>query len=112
MSPRPAVTTDWQNPREQLALGQEILRAEAQALLQVAARLDARFTTACQWIAACPGAVVVTGIGKAGLIGQKIAATFASTGTRAHVLHPTEAMHGDLGRIRPDDVVLVLSNSG
>ena len=59
-----------------------------------------------------PGSVIVTGMGKAGLIGQKIAATLASTGTRSHYLHPGEAVHGDLGRIHHDDVVLVLSQSG
>ena len=60
----------------------------------------------------CRGSVIVTGMGKAGIIGQKIAATLASTGTRAHFLHPAEAFHGDLGRIHPDDVVLMLTQSG
>ena len=60
----------------------------------------------------CPGSVIVTGMGKAGLVGQKLAATLASTGTRAFPLHPAEAVHGDLGRIRADDVVIALSQSG
>jgi arabinose-5-phosphate isomerase len=63
-------------------------------------------------LVACPGSAIVTGIGKAGWIGQKISATLASLGTRSHFLHPSEAMHGDLGRIADDDLVLALSNSG
>lgn len=112
MSPSPVSATNWQDPRQQLALGQDILRAEAQTLLQLAARLDSTFNRACEWLASAPGAVLVTGIGKAGLIGQKIAATLASTGTPAHVLHPSEALHGDLGRVRPGDIVLALSFRG
>lgn len=112
MTPRPVRGTNWQDPGRQLALGQEILRAEAQTLLQLASRVDSDFARACQWLFACTGAVMVTGIGKAGLIGQKIAATLASTGTRSHVLHPAEAVHGDLGRIQGNDIVLALSFRG
>jgi arabinose-5-phosphate isomerase len=112
MTPRPAPLSNWHDPGRQLAGGQDILRAEAQALLQLAARLDANFTTACQWIFSSSGAIFVTGVGKAGLVGQKIAATLASTGTRAHVLHPTEALHGDLGRVQSSDIILALSFRG
>lgn len=95
-----------------LRWGREILQHEGQALLQLAARLGGQFCDAVRLIEICSGAVVVTGMGKAGLVGQKISATLASTGTRSHFLHPAEAMHGDLGRIAADDLVLVLSQSG
>ena len=97
---------------EQLREAKRIIEHEATALRHLALGLDARFCAAVEKIAACTGSVVVTGIGKAGIIGQKIAATLSSTGTRAHFLHPAEAVHGDLGCLRPDDVVLILSNSG
>ena len=77
-----------------------------------ARRLDEEFCRAADCLYHCRGSAIVTGIGKAGLIGQKIMATLASTGTRSHFLHPAEAVHGDLGRIHGDDVVLVLSQSG
>ena len=95
-----------------LAYGREVIRAEAQALEGIAARLDDSFLDAVALIHDCRGAVIVTGIGKAGMIGQKLTATFASTGARAHFLHPAEAFHGDLGRVHSDDVVLALSQSG
>ncbi len=97
---------------EQLREGKEILLSEAEALQQVAGRLDASFVQAVELLLACPGRVIVTGMGKAGLVGQKIAATLSSTGTRAQTLHPAEAVHGDLGCLSADDVVLALSNSG
>jgi arabinose-5-phosphate isomerase len=78
----------------------------------MAAALDASFCRAVRLIAGCTGKVVVTGIGKAGLVAQKISATLASTGTPSHFLHPSEAMHGDLGVLRRDDIVLGLSQSG
>lgn len=99
-------------PFEQLSYAREIIRLEAQALEKVARRLDTRFCEAVSHLLACRGTVVVTGIGKAGLIGQKLSATLASTGTRSIVLHPAEAVHGDLGRVHRDDVVLALSQSG
>src|SRR5687768_5066865 len=99
-------------PFEQLRSGREIVRQEADALQDVAKRLDASFCTAVDLILGCSGRVVVTGMGKAGLIGQKIAATLSSTGTRAHFLHPAEAVHGDLGCLDSADVLLALSNSG
>lgn len=99
-------------PFEQLSYAREIIRIEAQALEKVARRLDTRFCDAVSNLLACRGTVVVTGIGKAGLIGQKLSATLASTGTRSIFLHPAEAVHGDLGRVHRDDLVLVLSQSG
>lgn len=97
---------------EQLREARGVLRQEAEALLDVSRRLDAAFCAAVQTIRDCRASVIVTGIGKAGLIAQKIAATFSSTGTRAHFLHAAEAVHGDLGCLGPGDVLLVLSNSG
>jgi arabinose-5-phosphate isomerase len=99
-------------PFEQLRYAREIIQLESQALSAMADRLDMEFCHAVDALYFCSGSVIVTGIGKAGLIGQKLAATLASTGTRSHFLHPAEAIHGDLGRIHRDDVVLVLSQSG
>lgn len=97
---------------DQLREARDIIRLEAEALVEVSKRLDAGFCSAVELILACRGAVIVTGMGKAGLIGQKLVATFSSTGTRSHFLHPAEAVHGDLGCIHSDDVILALSNSG
>ncbi len=97
---------------EDLDYGKSVLQAESDAILLVMARLDSAFERAVDLLAACPGHVVVTGMGKPGLIGQKISATLASTGTPSFSLHPAEAIHGDLGRVVKDDVVLALSNSG
>lgn len=99
-------------PPAQLRYAREIIQIEAQTLLKVASRLDHTFCDAVALLFGCAGSVIVTGMGKAGLIGQKISATLASTGTRSHFLHPGEAFHGDLGRIHRSDVVLVLSQSG
>ena len=95
-----------------LAHGRRILRVEGEAVLRAADTLDADFCRGVRMIRECTGSVVVTGIGKAGLVARKISATLASTGTPSHFLHPAEAMHGDLGAIRSDDVVLALSQSG
>lgn len=89
-----------------------VIEDEARALSRVADGLDADFCKAVDLVCQCNGSVVVTGMGKAGLIGRKIAATLSSTGTRAHFLHPAEAAHGDLGCLSPDDLVVVVSNSG
>ena len=97
---------------DQLREAREIIRHEADALSELSKRLDTRFCEAVELILTCSGRVIVSGIGKAGLIGQKIAATLSSTGTPAHFLHPSEAVHGDLGCVSKSDVVLVLSNSG
>ncbi len=92
--------------------GREVLRAEAEAVMRAAEALDASFSRAVRLVESCTGSVVVTGIGKAGLVARKISATLASTGTPSHFLHPAEALHGDLGALRRDDVVLALSQSG
>jgi arabinose-5-phosphate isomerase len=99
-------------PHEQLRAAREILRLEAKAIWELSDRLNKSFCQTVELLYACRGSAIVTGMGKAGLVGQKIAATLASLGTRAHFLHPAEAFHGDLGRIHPDDVVVVLSQSG
>jgi arabinose-5-phosphate isomerase len=90
----------------------EVIRAEAEAVAQLAGRLNGTFTRAVEMVLSCSGRVVVTGMGKPGFIAQKISATFASTGTPSLYLHPAEALHGDLGRLVPGDLVLALSNSG
>ncbi len=97
---------------EVLRLGREIIRTEAQALEQLSGQIDSQFFRAVELLHGLRGNLIVTGMGKAGIIGQKLVATFASTGTRAHFLHPAEAFHGDLGRVHRGDVVLVLSQSG
>lgn len=99
-------------PEEMLFYARQIIQMEARALEVVGERLDEQFCRAVALLFDCTGNVIVGGMGKAGLIGRKIAATLASTGTRSHFLHPAEAIHGDLGRIHRDDVVLLLSQSG
>jgi len=89
-----------------------VLEIEAQAILDLAPRLDERFDRAVELLYAGPGRAVVTGMGKSGIIAQKVSATLASTGTPSLYLHPVEAVHGDLGRIVKGDVVLAISNSG
>lgn len=95
-----------------LKLAREILLLEASEVQLLAQRLDQGFADAVQCILACQGRVVVSGMGKSGHIGGKIASTFASTGTPAFFMHPAEASHGDLGMITAGDVVITLSNSG
>lgn len=90
----------------------EVLRVEAEAISMLIPRIGDQFIEAVEMILSCEGRVVVTGMGKSGLIGQKIAATLASTGTPAFFLHPAEGIHGDLGMVTPRDIVLALSNSG
>ncbi|MEZ6044412.1 MAG: KpsF/GutQ family sugar-phosphate isomerase [Planctomycetaceae bacterium] len=90
----------------------EVLQTEGAALIKLAGRLDHDFCQAVQLLAECRGTVILTGIGKAGLIAQKISATLSSTGTRASFLHPVEAVHGDLGFMRQGDTLLAFSNSG
>jgi arabinose-5-phosphate isomerase len=95
-----------------LALARKVLETEAAAILALVARLDARFDAAVQLLRHCRGRVIVTGMGKSGIICRKIAATLTSTGTAAFFLHPAEAIHGDLGVLQGDDVVIALSYSG
>ena len=100
------------NPDQALQLARETLDIEAEALMGLKSRLDARFSQAVLMMLNVKGRVVVTGMGKSGHIGSKIAATLASTGTPAMFVHPGEASHGDLGMIKAVDVVLAISNSG
>lgn len=95
-----------------LAEAKRVIMVEAQAVAALAERLDASFQQSVELILASKGRVVVTGMGKSGLIGQKIASTMASTGTPAFFLHPAEGIHGDLGMIMTGDVVIAISNSG
>jgi arabinose-5-phosphate isomerase len=97
---------------EKLRSLKEMVAAEAAAVTSAASQISTEAVRAAEWTAACHGAVIVTGIGKAGLVGQKLVATLASTGTPAHFLHPAEAIHGDLGRVRGIDLVWAISNSG
>jgi arabinose-5-phosphate isomerase len=90
----------------------EVLQSEANAILGLIDRIDASFEKAVELLAACKGRVVLTGMGKSGIICRKIAATFSSTGQPALFLHPAEAIHGDLGMVVPGDVVMSISNSG
>jgi len=103
---------DTLSPFDQLRLARQIIEQESRTLLDIAQRLDSRFCRAVEYLYGCRGSVIVCGMGKAGLVGQKIMATLASTGTCSHYLHPAEAVHGDLGRVQPDDVMMILSQSG
>lgn len=95
-----------------LSLARKVLQTEAAAILALVDRLDDRFAQAVVLVRGCKGRVIVTGMGKSGIICRKIAATLASTGTPAFFLHPAEAVHGDLGVIQADDVVIAMSYSG
>jgi arabinose-5-phosphate isomerase len=97
---------------EQLSYARRVIRAEAAALRLAARRLDGTFLQVVELIQRCAGRVAVTGTGKSADVGQKIAGTLNSTGTRAYFLDATKAMHGDLGMVHPNDIVLVLSHSG
>lgn len=112
LAPRPKLCAIPFTPDEQLSAAREIVRLEAVTLWKVSNRLGGSLLEAIDVIRRARGCVIVTGMGKAGLIGQKIAATLASTGTRSQFVHPAEAVHGDLGRIHEEDVVLMLSQSG
>ncbi len=98
--------------KEMLEHAQNVLRMEAEAILELVPRVDENFTAAVEMILACPGRTVITGMGKSGIIGRKMAATLASTGTPSFYLHPAEGIHGDLGMVTAGDVVIALSNSG
>ncbi|KMM84383.1 arabinose-5-phosphate isomerase [Pseudomonas taetrolens] len=95
-----------------LAIAKEALIAQAQAVTQMAERLNGEFQSAVELLLGCKGRTVVCGMGKSGLIGQKMVATFASTGTPSFFLHPAEAFHGDLGMLKPIDVLILISYSG
>ena len=98
--------------RDVRRLAERVLRIEAEAILGLIPKVDERFERAVQMMRDCTGRIVVTGIGKSGLVGRKIAATLASTGTPAYFLHPAEGLHGDVGMLARGDVVVGLSNSG
>src|SRR3954465_11235485 len=95
-----------------LALARKVLQTEAAAILALVPRIDELFDRAVQLLQECRGRVITTGIGKSGIICQKIAATLSSPGTASFFLHPAEAIHGDLGVVQADDVVIALSYSG
>ncbi len=95
-----------------LETARKVLEIEARALSELVGRLDGRFIRAVELLFDCRGRVVVAGMGKSGIIGQKISATFSSTGTPSFFLHPAEALHGDLGRLVRNDTLLALSSSG
>jgi arabinose-5-phosphate isomerase len=115
MNARTAVPAPEAQDDERAALvasARKVIRIESRAITDLEARVDGDFSKACQLILACTGRVVVSGMGKSGHIARKTAATLASTGTPAFFVHPGEASHGDIGMITPDDVVMLLSNSG
>lgn len=95
-----------------LDYARKVIQTEAEAIMSVTRIVDDSFTLAAEMIYNCTGSVILSGIGKAGIIGRKISATLASTGTPSHFLHPAEAVHGDLGRLRKNDIVIVLSYGG
>jgi arabinose-5-phosphate isomerase len=103
---------ELENTMSILEEAKKVIRIEAEALLALAETINGEFERAVKLILACRGRVVVSGMGKSGLIGQKIASTMASTGTPAFFLHPAEGIHGDLGMIMKGDVVIAISNSG
>src|SRR6187399_2802438 len=111
MSVRPPATSPPPTD-DGLALARRVLETEAAAILGLVATLDHRFERVVELLLGCRGRVIVTGIGKSGIICRKVAATLASTGTPAFFLHPAEAVHGDLGVIQADDVVIAMSYSG
>jgi len=92
--------------------GREVIKREAEAIAEMAARLDDNFATAVKMILECRGRIIVTGIGKSGLVGKKVAATLSSTGISAFFLHPAEGVHGDIGLVQTDDIVIAISKSG
>ena len=98
--------------QDHAAIAREVFRIEAEAIAGLEANLDGRFTQAVEAILAASGRVIVCGMGKSGIIGKKIAATLASTGTPAFFMHPGEAFHGDLGMVTPEDLFVAISHSG
>ncbi|MFM8516801.1 MAG: SIS domain-containing protein, partial [Nevskiaceae bacterium] len=108
----PAARAGDADPGRLVAAGRRALGTEIRGLIAIEGRIDEAFAHACTLCLGCTGRIVVTGMGKSGHIGGKIAATLASTGSPAFFLHPAEASHGDIGMITRGDVVLALSNSG
>src|SRR5512134_120574 len=112
LSSRAASRSSDRGDGDSLAEGRRVLKIEARAVQTLVDRLDAQFARAVDLLLRCKGKVVVSGMGKSGLVGQKIAATMASTGTPAFFLHPAEGIHGDLGMLGRSDVLIAISNSG
>jgi arabinose-5-phosphate isomerase len=100
------------NHRAAIERAKEVLKIEAQSILNLINKIDGNFARAVNMIFRCKGRVIITGIGKSGLIGRKIVATLTSTGTQALFLHPVEGIHGDLGIVTREDILLAISNSG
>ena len=100
------------NVEKILQLAQFVLESESTAIIKLKDQLDQSFLTACEWLAACQGHVVLIGLGKSGYIARKIAATMSSVGSPAFFLHPTEACHGDFGMVKSNDLAILLSHSG
>jgi arabinose-5-phosphate isomerase len=100
------------NHQTAISRAKEVLKIEAQSILSLMDKIDRNFTRAVDLIYQCKGRVIITGIGKSGLIGRKIVATMTSTGTQALFLHPVEGIHGDLGIVTKEDILLAISNSG
>ncbi len=98
--------------RETIKRAKEVLKIEAQSILNLTEKIDINFSRAVDLIYVSKGRVIITGIGKSGLIGRKIVATLTSTGTQALFLHPVEGIHGDLGIVTKEDILLAISNSG
>lgn len=111
-APRPIGVRPGSPDGATIELARRVLRIEAQAVGAVADRLDHRFDAALELLLSCAGRVIVTGMGKSGIIARKLAATLSSTGTPSYFIHPAEAVHGDLGAIQPSDVLVVISQSG
>ncbi len=97
---------------DNISIGKKVIRIEADAVSSIVDRINDQFDKAVNTILGCAGRLIIAGVGKSGLISQKIASTMASTGTPSHFVHPGDAFHGDLGMITEDDVVLIISNSG
>ncbi len=110
--PQPASAGPGRAGSTTLELGRRVLRIEARAVGALADRLDHRFDAAVELLRSCNGRVIATGMGKSGIIARKLAATLSSTGTASYFIHPAEAVHGDLGAIQPNDVLVVISQSG
>ena len=110
--PQPAAAGPGRAGSTTLELGRRVLRIEARAVGALADRLDHRFDAAVELLRSCNGRVIATGMGKSGIIARKLAATLSSTGTASYFIHPAEAVHGDLGAIQPNDVLVVISQSG
>ena len=109
MVPFRATSEDTESPAK---LGTQAIEAQAQALHALALSLNGAFNSAVQAILDNTGYLIISGMGKSGLVGRKMAATFSSTGSPSFFVHPSEAIHGDLGMIRPDSLVILISNSG